>query len=358
MSVPSKPVSKNLFAFDNEIYLTDSAATSTYSYENNSAWSVDTSFGATSRYLTATGWLIDAGNGGDLIDASASTGDNTLSGGNGSDTLIGGAGDDQLDGSNGDDELTGDEGADTFVWSGGNDVIKDFSAIRVSKVTQMLDFEDRPTNGSYGVFTGEYRGLLWTNAISLNSSEYPGTGYIIAGDGSTVVIDSGGNGLAITDPYGDFDLFSMDISAAFGPQEVTITAYDDGNSVGSLIFMADSSKKLFADLRDGQVSYRVDGSAVLVDSSFSGRFDSIDKIILSKVSDSDGKQTVIDNLLLQYTNESDGGDRIDLADGVDVAAYVASATNDGNGNTILTDGINSLTLIGVNAADVSADWFI
>lgn len=358
MSVPSKPVSKNLFAFDNEIYLTDSAATSTYSYENNSAWSADTSFGATSSYLTASGWLIDAGNGGDLVDASASTGDNTLSGGNGSDTLIGGAGDDRLDGSNGDDELTGNEGADTFVWSGGNDVINDFSATGITKEIRLFDFEDRPTNGSYGVFTGEYRGLLWTNAISLNSSEYPGTGYFTAGNGSTAVIDSGGNGLAITDPYGDFDLCSMDVSAGFGSQEVTITAKDDGNIVGSLTFMVDSSKKLFVDLLAGQVNYEVDGNVVLVESSFSGRFVSIDEIVLSKVSDSDGKQTAIDNLSLQYTNESDGGDRIDLANGVDVSAYVASATNDGNGNTILTDGSNSLTLIGVNAADVSASWFI
>ncbi len=358
MSVPSKPVSKNLFAFDNEIYLTDSAATSTYSYENNSAWSVDTSFGATSRYLTATGWLIDAGNGGDLIDASASTGDNTLSGGNGSDTLIGGAGDDQLDGSNGDDELTGNEGADTFVWSGGNDVITDCSSIEIQKIGSYIDFEGLPTSGTYAVLVDEYRDLLWSNTAVLNSADYPDTGFFAAGDGSVVAHDRTNDGLSFKNEHRDFDFVSCDLSAAFGSQEVTITAIDDGNYVGSLTFMVDSSREFFVELTNGRISYQDDANVVAVESTFFGRFTSIDEITISRAFDVGRDYVVLDNLELQYAIESDGGDRIDLADGVDVAAYVASATNDGNGNTILTDGINSLTLIGVNAADVSADWFI
>ncbi|WP_103258867.1 calcium-binding protein [Tabrizicola aquatica] len=54
-------------------------------------------------------------------------GSNRLLGGAGNDSLSGRAGDDWLDGGAGDDWLTGGTGADTFVFTGGRDVLTDFT---------------------------------------------------------------------------------------------------------------------------------------------------------------------------------------------------------------------------------------
>ncbi len=359
MSVPSKPVSKNLFAFDNEIYLTDSAATSTYSYENNSAWSVDTSFGATSSYLTATGWLIDAGNGGDLIDASASTGDNTLSGGNGSDTLIGGAGDDRLDGSNGDDELTGNEGADVFVWSGGNDVISDFSPrTEGERSVVTIGFEDALDPASFaGSLNGQpYKNLIWTN-VQILSKDFVGgsVGFSAVIDGLYVGFILNGAEMSFENPSQDFDFIGGDFaSTTLFDTWNTVRAYDDGVLVGALTFSTSALFKSEVNFEDLSIA---PGSATLIIDPDLNRFTSVDKITITPA---DPFVTAFDNLQLAFPSTSgDGdGDTIDVPDGFNLPAYIASATNDGDGNTILTDGTNSLKLIGIAAEDVSASWFV
>ncbi len=357
MSVPSKPVSKNLFAFDNEIYLTDSAATSTYSYENNSAWSADTSFGATSSYLTATGWLIDAGNGGDLIDASASTGDNTLSGGNGSDTLIGGAGDDRLDGSNGDDELTGNEGADVFIWSGGNDVISDFSPrTEGGRSVVTIGFEDVPNPASFsGALSGQpYKNLIWTNA-EMASRDFLGSsiGYSAVIDGSYVGLNLNGSEMSFENPSQDFDFLGGDFaSTTLFDNWNDVKAYDDGVLVGMLTFSTSALFKSEVNFEDISID---PVSEILIFYPDLSRFTSVDKITITS---KDRSVTAFDNLQLAYPSTSGDGDTIDVPDGFNLPAYIASATNDGNGNTILTDGTNSLKLIGIAAEDVSASWFV
>jgi hypothetical protein len=58
------------------------------------------------------------------LDASAFTGDVTLSGGAGNDTLLGGAGDDALLGGDGKDSLVGGAGNDTLIGGLGNDTLK------------------------------------------------------------------------------------------------------------------------------------------------------------------------------------------------------------------------------------------
>ena len=57
-------------------------------------------------------------------------GNDRLWGGEGSDRLEGGAGADRLDGGAGDDILTGGLGVDSFIFSGGADLITDFTGLQ------------------------------------------------------------------------------------------------------------------------------------------------------------------------------------------------------------------------------------
>ena len=67
--------------------------------------------------------IIACGNNNDNIDASATTGNNNLSGGGGDDTLIGGSGNDILDGGTGNDILRGNAGVDRLYGGDGNDTL-------------------------------------------------------------------------------------------------------------------------------------------------------------------------------------------------------------------------------------------
>ena len=42
----------------------------------------------------------------------------------------------------------------------------------------------------------------------------------------------------------------------------------------------------------------------------------------------------------------------------DIAELVASATSDGSGGTVVTHDEGSVTLVGINPATVSSDWFM
>lgn len=76
--------------------------------------------------------LVDEGDEGDAVDASAvalelqadgGSGDDTLLGGSGDDTLVGGSGADQLEGRDGDDHLSGGLGPDLMDGGEGDDVL-------------------------------------------------------------------------------------------------------------------------------------------------------------------------------------------------------------------------------------------
>ncbi|MGH7129563.1 MAG: calcium-binding protein, partial [Planctomycetaceae bacterium] len=68
--------------------------------------------------------FLNAGNGDNLLDASAFTlGGVFLIGGNGHDTLLGGSGDDTLAGSNDNDSLAGGDGDDSLLGGDGDDVL-------------------------------------------------------------------------------------------------------------------------------------------------------------------------------------------------------------------------------------------
>lgn len=357
MAAPKKPTSIDLFLFSNNIYLYDSTSVSTYSYKNNSAWSTPNSFGEESSFHTETGWVIDAGNGKDLIDASASSENNTLSGGNGADTIIGGSGDDLIDGGNGNDDLTGNAGADVFVLSNGHDVINDFSPTTIVVTPVLIDFEGLNDQQLEAPIPDGYKGLDWGEYAYTADKTLPtiqgDNGYQTVITGRGVGYDGFGYGMYFSDTANDFDFVGGDFSAAWVNQTITINAYDDDIEVGQLTFSADPTHKLHVDFQNGVITDQ-DGNEVA--GTFSGRFTSIDKVNIDSY---DGySQVAMDDLQLNYVTESGDGDKIDVADGFDVAAYVASAVDDGQGNTVLTNCVNSLTLVGVDAIDVSADWFV
>lgn len=55
---------------------------------------------------------------------------------------------------------------------------------------------------------------------------------------------------------------------------------------------------------------------------------------------------------------SGDGDKIDVPDGTNIAALVASAVINGNGGTLLTYAQGTPELPGIAPASVSASWFV
>ncbi len=189
MGTARKPASVDAFGFSNKVYLTDSISTSHYTVENRGQWSGAMSFTDAPGYYTGSGWNIDVGNGRDRVDASGSSGQNTLSGGNGADTLIGGIGSDRLDGGNGDDTLTGNAENDVFVLSEGNDVITDFRLRGwMTQATRIIGFEDLVDGpGEYGDVANDYTGLVWSGAGTVTLPDVAGnSGANLVATGSVV----------------------------------------------------------------------------------------------------------------------------------------------------------------------------
>ncbi len=363
MGVIRKSASVNAFGFSNHVYLTDDITTSYYSIQNGHKWSDDRSFSTLPGYDTGSGWSLNAGNGRDLIDASQSTGDNSLSGGNGKDTLIGGSGRDLLDGGNGDDTLTGQGENDVFVMSAGDDVISDFQFRRGETMSEniVIGFEDLV--GPWGSFRGippDYAGFIWGGDIAVTVEDYLGVpGAIEVVETGSVYAANGFNDevlIASPDINTDFDFVSADFAGRIGNTDVTIHAYDNGELVGTLAFRAFSFLKYHINFETRTVTNSIGEIIPLEFPGQDNRFSSIDQITIT--TGLEGPFAMDEFTIRKYATTDPDGDRIDVPDGFDVAGYLASAVDDGDGNAVLTDGSNSLTLIGIPASGVSADWFI
>lgn len=83
--------------------------------------------------------VFESGDGADSYDASAATGDLTISTGADNDTIIGGSGNDSLDGGSGDDSIEAGGGDDTIAGSAGDDVIYGDSAEVVIGTSTIAD---------------------------------------------------------------------------------------------------------------------------------------------------------------------------------------------------------------------------
>jgi len=274
----------------------------------------------------------------------------TLLGGRGKDTLYGGAGDDALDGGEGNDVLIGGTGNDTFVLSAGNDVVKDF----FGGTSVVLDFEGFP---NFSAVPGGYGGLTWTNAWILNALTYSQqqSGYrTVLTSGSHVGYDGGGSGAGFANANADFDFSSANLAAAWNNNLiVTVNAYDDGVLVGTATLQMDPNVKSFVNFVNR--SFNGPDSGV-----FTGRFTSIDAITIDGAGGTNaglggsGTHVAMEDIKIRYGDM----DRIDVADGTNIASLIGTATSDGHGGTILTHSTGTLTLVGVAPGDVSADWFV
>lgn len=300
----------------------------------------------------ARAWSVDAGLGNDIIDASASSAANRLSGGWGNDTLIGGAGSDRIDGGRGNDRLTGGGSSDTFVLSSGQDVITDFQPTKVTLVR--IDFEGlhTPTFPHTITVPNGYKGLDWgidrggdVQAVHSSHPSFFQTGAAYVLKDSAIGIGSHVGVATFGDASNDFDFVGGFFAALLPPPDttvqVTIKAYDDYQVVGTASFEVDAQHAKSINLLDF--------------AGLDNRFTSIDRVDIETAGAQFAKAIVMDDLLLAYGGGR--GDALYTGNSAEIASIVSSARSDGNGGTILKHSQGEVTLVGINPADVSADWF-
>ncbi len=270
-------------------------------------------------------------------------GNNHLTGNGAANRIQGGAGDDVIDGGSGDDELTGAGGSDTFVLSAGHDTITDFNH-QPPEPEKLIDFELEGVQGIPPI-PDVYAGLYWTNAYAFDTSMSSSGGYTeVLNSGKFTAFDLNGGGLSFSDPTSDFDFKSGYFAAGYNwGLEVTFRAWDDGVQVGEATFYLNPQKTFIDFTQAGEVT---------------GRFISIDTISIVGSGGLSGYTTSVamDDLTLSYG--AGEVDLIDVADDMDIDALMASAVSDGMGNTTLYHAGGSVTLVGVDPAAVSADWFV
>lgn len=300
-----------------------------------------------------TGWGVSYDTGTQLAtEDSTKVWNESLLGGRDNDSLYGGAGDDLLNGGAGNDYLEGGSGADVFKLSAGNDTIADFSPGGSTDV--LLNFEGLidPYQSTSTSITS-YMGLTWSNTgvVDVVAAGYQSNGYGTAlTSGTAVAYDAGGAGVVMYDTDSDFDLVSAYFAAAWDTaQVVVVSAYDDATLVGTATFTNSNTTRQLVDFVNKTATNQGSYTAV-----FTGTFASIDRISI----DSTGSQIAMDDLLLRYAGTGTAGDVIDVPNATDVAALIADATSDGAGGTVLTHSDGTLTLVGVNPASLSADWFV
>lgn len=312
----------------------------------------------------------EGGNGIDTLDASEAAADTTgngvnidLSDGNdvysGFENIIGSAyndtlaGDDNnnvLDGGAGDDNLSGKGGADTFVLSAGNDTIQDFQIPTPTTVT--LDFEGLDgISGFYETQFNSYKSLAWSNTLAINPVYYYSPGYAaVLTSGSNIAANGYGSYLAISQPANkNFDFDSGNFAATWNSDvPVTITAWDNNNEKVGTATMTLHPTKVYVDF----IAQTVIGDGT-ENPSFTGHFDNINRIEISAGVDNND-QVAMDDLVVTLPV----GDQIDIPDGFDLNALLASAQSDGNNGTLLTHDQGTLHLLGINPVDVTADLFV
>lgn len=272
--------------------------------------------------------------------------------------VIGSAFDDVLTGDKGKNVLTGGDGDDIFVVTKGKDVITDFTPGTGTPGTEVvIDFDTPVLEPFTPVFIPvDYLGLGWSNYI-YRIDPAPAFGYMALKDYegdhvafNTTLVGGGFATVSFSSPSSaDFDLKSMDIGGGWSDKvKVRIDVYDDGTVVGSLTLEADSGR-FAVDFADKSV---VGGTATT--SAFTGRFTSIDKVEFVPLGLDNFS---FDDIKIVYPGTLGGGDKIDVSDGTDIAALVASAVSNGKGGAMLTHAAGTLELLGVDPGSVAADWF-
>jgi len=274
--------------------------------------------------------------------------------------VIGSAFDDVLTGDKGNNVLTGGDGEDIFVVTKGKDVITDFipGTAGTPGTEVLIDFQE-PTLApdQYTVVPVGYLALDWSLAFRVVNPT-GSQNLVILQDGSddqVGFVEGGGvtgspPPVGFSSSTGDFDLKSMDLSGGNIPNvNVRVEASDDGVVVGTFTLIA-ASGRFAVDFATASVA---GGTATTT--AFTGRFTSVDKVVIVPQS---LNTFGVDDIRIAYPGIPGGGDRIDVADGTDIAAVVASAVSNGNGGTMLTHSQGTLELLGIDPGSVSADWFV
>lgn len=294
--------------------------------------------------------FFDGGNGDDMMFGF--TGMDRLYGANGDDLLDGGDDSDTLYGGRGDDTLIGGKGDDIFVIekASGHDVITDFN--KSYSDNQLITFDDLPEPEINDPIPNGYSGFNWNgNSLYFNGSKIqPETGYDYGTvSDNHVAFNSAGLSMVMESPTieDDFNLSSGYFTSAWDEElEVIIEAFDNGQSQGTQTFYANNSEPVFIEF----------------DESI---FSSIDKIEITTPEGGRGHQVVIDDLAVSFDVPDD--DRIDLSganlwdlnenDIKDFEDLYIYENIDGDAVVQINDD-NDITLLGVAAAELSADDFI
>jgi len=242
--------------------------------------------------------------------------------------VIGSAFDDVLTGDKGNNVLTGGDGDDIFVVTKGKDVITDFTPV----TTTLITFNE--LTGAITPIPDGYGGLIWGSTVQAGDHTPAGSGFDIVGLGSQVAFDATGLGGTVVTAGEDFTLISAYMGAAYNDGlEVTIEGWDDGELKVTQTLTLDVERTLV---------------------TFVG-FHSIDQFKFDAVG-GQGTHVVWDDITLAFGDTA--GDRIDMADGADIVALVASAVSNGNGGAILTHAQGKLELLGVDPGSITTDWFV
>ncbi|SDD68353.1 calcium-binding protein [Ruegeria marina] len=294
--------------------------------------------------LAQSGSLPTAGNDrlsggpqGDFLDGLS--GNDTVLGRGGADTLFGSGGNDLLAGHDGDDEIEDLSGDNTVFAGAGNDSVQ----------TGAGQDEIWGGPGSDSLFAGggadTVGGSDGNDAIGLGSGDDQGWG----GAGNDTIFAAAGND-TIAGADGSDDLWAGDgadlVFSGAGNDRAAGAGGDDtvwGGAGNNVIFGADGQDEL----RGGAGDDTLYGGAG--DDSLTGGLDR-DVFVFGNGAD----------LVLDF-QATPTGDIVDLrfASGIEgFADLQANHMTEAGGGTMITDGMNSMTLAGVSMAQLTSDHFL
>ncbi|MEL7016273.1 MAG: LamG-like jellyroll fold domain-containing protein [Pseudomonadota bacterium] len=257
--------------------------------------------------------LIDGGLGNDLL--AGGTNHDTITGGEGNDTILAEAGFDVVDAGNGDDEIDAGRGNDLVDAGAGDDTV--YGGTGADDITGGLG-DDFITGG--------------TNHDTISGGEGNDT---IAAGGGIDVVDGGAGDDEIEGGVGTDDIFggtgNDSLDGGSGTDILDGGAGDDWLAGGT------NHDTLIGGLGDDTLEGNSGNDIFVFADEFGTDF-------------------------IEDFNDGAGSDQIDLSAVTGITDFDDLINNhlttDANGNTIISDGINSITLNGVEVMSLMADDFI
>jgi Ca2+-binding RTX toxin-like protein len=270
---------------------------------------------------------------------------NSITGGAGNDTLDGGAGADSLAGGLGDDTYLSD-GLDTITETGaGTDTILLSGMPAVAPYTMAANVENLTAvmTGAVNVTGNNSANTIIGNIGNDTLTGGGGADTLDGGAGADLMSGGTGNDTFIVDNVGD--VVTEAVGGGTDTIRTSLNNYSLSATVESLIFTGTGN---FTGMGNGSANTLQggDGNDTLTGAAGSDRF-----ILLPNF----GQDTITD-----FNPIGGGGDRIDVsALGITAATFATDVAIAQDGvNTVITIGAHSVTLLGVNATDVTSADFI